>query len=71
MRKERQLLLDKYVVGDCRNLPLAIMIGIPLVTLCYLFTNLSYLAVMTRAELLKSTAVAAVSYNSNSDVNVC
>lgn len=49
-----------FVVDD-RNLPLAIMIGIPLVTVCYLFTNLSYLTVMTRAELLQSTAVAAVS----------
>lgn len=47
-------------VADYRNLPLAIMIGIPLVTVCYLFTNLSYLTVMTRAELLQSTAVAAV-----------
>lgn len=49
-----------FIVDD-RNLPLAIMIGIPLVTVCYLFTNLSYLTVMTRAELLQSTAVAAVS----------
>ena len=40
------------------------MIGIPLVTVCYLFTNLSYLTVMTRAELLQSTAVAAVSLES-------
>lgn len=63
------IFINKYVVCDFRNLPLAIMIGIPLVTICYLFTNLSYLTVMTRAELLRSTAVAAVSCKSNSKVN--
>uniref|UniRef100_A0A2C9K4Z7 b(0,+)-type amino acid transporter 1 n=1 Tax=Biomphalaria glabrata TaxID=6526 RepID=A0A2C9K4Z7_BIOGL len=41
------------------NLPRAIMLGIPLVTLCYLLTNLSYLAVMSKETLLASNAVAA------------
>ncbi|XP_045702934.1 B(0,+)-type amino acid transporter 1 [Phyllostomus hastatus] len=41
-----------------RNLPLAIIIGIPLVTGCYILMNVSYFAVMTTTELLQSQAVA-------------
>ncbi|XP_027723875.1 b(0,+)-type amino acid transporter 1 [Vombatus ursinus] len=41
-----------------RNLPLAIVIGIPLVTVCYILINISYFTVMTSTELLQSQAVA-------------
>ncbi|XP_036886701.1 B(0,+)-type amino acid transporter 1 [Sturnira hondurensis] len=41
-----------------RNLPLAIIIGIPLVTVCYILMNISYFTVMTMTELLQSQAVA-------------
>ncbi|XP_037676276.1 B(0,+)-type amino acid transporter 1 isoform X2 [Choloepus didactylus] len=41
-----------------RNLPLSIVIGIPLVTVCYILMNVSYFAVMTTTELLESQAVA-------------
>uniref|UniRef100_A0A3B5AQ52 b(0,+)-type amino acid transporter 1 n=1 Tax=Stegastes partitus TaxID=144197 RepID=A0A3B5AQ52_9TELE len=41
-----------------RNLPLAIIIGIPLVSLCYVLVNVSYFTVMTTTELLQSQAVA-------------
>ncbi|XP_062996993.1 B(0,+)-type amino acid transporter 1 [Elgaria multicarinata webbii] len=41
-----------------RNLPLAIIIGIPLVTVCYVLINVSYFTVMTSTELLQSQAVA-------------
>ncbi|KAM5237092.1 B(0,+)-type amino acid transporter 1 [Ctenodactylus gundi] len=41
-----------------RNLPLAIVIGIPLVTVCYILINVSYFTVMTPTELLQSQAVA-------------
>lgn len=41
-----------------KNLPRAIIIGIPLVTLCYLLTNVSYLTVLSPAELLAAHAVA-------------
>ncbi|XP_060041658.1 B(0,+)-type amino acid transporter 1 [Erinaceus europaeus] len=41
-----------------RNLPLAIVIGIPLVTGCYILMNVSYFTVMTTTELLQSQAVA-------------
>ncbi|XP_070616410.1 B(0,+)-type amino acid transporter 1 isoform X2 [Erythrolamprus reginae] len=41
-----------------RNLPLAIIIGIPMVTVCYILINISYFTVMTATELLQSQAVA-------------
>ncbi|KAK7913138.1 hypothetical protein WMY93_013349 [Mugilogobius chulae] len=41
-----------------RNLPLAIIIGIPLVTVCYVLVNVAYFTVMTPSELLLSPAVA-------------
>ncbi|XP_058136098.1 B(0,+)-type amino acid transporter 1 [Dasypus novemcinctus] len=41
-----------------RNLPLSIVIGIPLVTVCYILMNISYFTVMTPTELLQSQAVA-------------
>ncbi|XP_068017798.1 B(0,+)-type amino acid transporter 1 [Melanerpes formicivorus] len=41
-----------------RNLPLSIIVGIPLVTVCYVLINLSYFTVMTSTELLQSQAVA-------------
>ncbi|XP_068115704.1 b(0,+)-type amino acid transporter 1-like [Hyperolius riggenbachi] len=41
-----------------RNLPLAIVLGIPLVMACYLLINISYFTVMTATELLQSPAVA-------------
>ncbi|XP_012630631.1 B(0,+)-type amino acid transporter 1 [Microcebus murinus] len=41
-----------------RNLPLAIVIGIPLVTVCYILMNVSYFTAMTPTELLQSQAVA-------------
>uniref|UniRef100_A0A8C5J935 b(0,+)-type amino acid transporter 1 n=1 Tax=Junco hyemalis TaxID=40217 RepID=A0A8C5J935_JUNHY len=40
------------------NLPLSIIIGIPLVTVCYVLINVSYFTVMTSTELLQSQAVA-------------
>ncbi|KAA0192525.1 hypothetical protein HAZT_HAZT009698, partial [Hyalella azteca] len=40
------------------NLPRAIIIGIPTVTLCYMLVNISYLAVMSQDELLASETVA-------------
>ena len=44
-----------------RDLPLSILIGIPLVTCCYVLVNIAYLAVLTPAEIKLSSAVAVVS----------
>lgn len=41
-----------------RNLPLAIIIGIPLVSVCYVLVNVAYFSAMTPTELLQSQAVA-------------
>lgn len=41
-----------------RNLPLAILIGIPLVSVCYVLVNIAYFTAMTTTELLQSQAVA-------------
>lgn len=41
-----------------RNLPRSIMIGIPLVTICYALINVSYLTVMSPMEMISSDAVA-------------
>ncbi|XP_047740558.1 b(0,+)-type amino acid transporter 1-like, partial [Hyalella azteca] len=42
------------------NLPRAIMIALPTVTLCYMLVNVSYLAVMSPDQLLASETVAVV-----------
>lgn len=47
-----------YSFDVCRNLPMSIIIGIPLVTLCYALVNVSYLAVMSVSEMADSEAVA-------------
>ena len=53
--------LSLWVPAPPRNLPLAILLGIPLVTGCYILMNVSYFTVMTATELLQSQAVAVVS----------
>ncbi|KAH3778537.1 hypothetical protein DPMN_180002 [Dreissena polymorpha] len=42
-----------------RNLPLAIIVGIPFVTICYILMNISYFTVLSKYDLLMSTAVAS------------
>lgn len=41
-----------------RNLPLAILIGIPLTTACYVLVNIAYLTVLSPDEIITSSAVA-------------
>uniref|UniRef100_A0A8C1CFK8 b(0,+)-type amino acid transporter 1 n=1 Tax=Cyprinus carpio carpio TaxID=630221 RepID=A0A8C1CFK8_CYPCA len=53
-----EVLLCCFLFFYNRNLPLAIIIGIPLVTVCYIFVNIAYFSVMTPTELLQSPAVA-------------
>ncbi|KAL1458502.1 hypothetical protein WDU94_008647 [Cyamophila willieti] len=49
--------LGTYVF-NYRNLPRAIWIAMPIVTLVYVCANVSYFAVLTKSEMLGSTAVA-------------
>lgn len=44
-----------------RNLPRAIYIGMPIVTIIYVLTNVSYFAVIPGDEMKSSLAVAVVS----------
>uniref|UniRef100_A0A8C9SNS0 Solute carrier family 7 member 10 n=1 Tax=Scleropages formosus TaxID=113540 RepID=A0A8C9SNS0_SCLFO len=50
--------VTEEVVEPRRNVPLAIYISIPLVTLVYTLTNIAYFSSMTPEELLASNAVA-------------
>lgn len=43
-----------------RNLPLAILSGISVVSICYVVVNVAYFTVMSPSELLLSPAVAVV-----------
>ena len=45
-----------------RDLPRALMIGIPLVTVCYLLVNIAYIAVVGGHGILTSGAVAVVKH---------
>uniref|UniRef100_A0A8C5H8P1 Asc-type amino acid transporter 1-like n=1 Tax=Gouania willdenowi TaxID=441366 RepID=A0A8C5H8P1_GOUWI len=53
--------VTEEVVEPRKNLPRAIFISIPLVTLVYTMTNIAYFSSMTPQELLASNAVAVVS----------
>lgn len=52
--------VTEEIIEPQKNLPRAIMIGIPLVTVLYLLVNVSYFSVLTFSELLSSPAVAVV-----------
>ena len=56
---------DRFIIfffSFFRNLPLAIIISMPLVMGVYLLTNVSYFTAMSKDELLASPAVAAVNF---------
>ncbi|KAI1285240.1 amino acid transporter -like protein [Halotydeus destructor] len=50
--------VTEELINPYRNLPLAIIYGIPCVTLCYVLVNVSYMTVMSTDDLLSSDAVA-------------
>uniref|UniRef100_A0A0A9Z178 B(0,+)-type amino acid transporter 1 n=1 Tax=Lygus hesperus TaxID=30085 RepID=A0A0A9Z178_LYGHE len=50
--------VTEEIQNPSKNLPRSIAIAIPLVTICYVLINVSYLAVMSPAEMAESEAVA-------------
>ncbi|XP_023037087.1 b(0,+)-type amino acid transporter 1 isoform X5 [Drosophila willistoni] len=50
--------VTEEIKNPSKNLPRSIIIGIPLVTLCYALINISYLAAMSPQEMIESDAVA-------------
>ncbi|KRG07389.1 b(0,+)-type amino acid transporter 1 isoform X2 [Drosophila mojavensis] len=50
--------VTEEIKNPSKNLPRSIIIGIPLVTLCYALINISYLAAMSAQEMIESEAVA-------------
>lgn len=53
--------LNMNLLHFLRNLPRAILISMPIVTVVYLMANIAYFAAMSPEELLASDAVAVVS----------
>ncbi len=53
-------MITEEIENPSVNLPRAIMIGMPLVTICYVSVNIAYLTVLSPEEMISSPAVAVV-----------
>ena len=58
--------LTEELKDPFRNLPLAVYISMPLISIVYILANISYFSVLSPDELVESTAVAVVSACSRS-----
>ena len=56
-------MLTEELQNPFRNLPLAIYISMPLISVVYILANISYFTVLSPDELIESAAVAVVSVN--------
>lgn len=50
-------LIVEEVKNPYRNVPLAIFIGLPLVTICYIMTNIAFLTLLSPQEVISSPSV--------------
>ena len=50
--------ITEEIKNPQKNLPRALLIGIPLVMVCYLLTNIAYFSVITKSEIINTSAVA-------------
>lgn len=53
-------IIDEFLFSY-RNLPRAICISLPLITVIYVLANVAYFVVLTQDEIISSNAVAVVS----------
>ncbi|CAG7727161.1 unnamed protein product [Allacma fusca] len=53
-------IVTEEIKDPYKNLPRAIFIGLPLVTICYLLVNISFLTAMSNVELIASSSVATL-----------
>ena len=57
--------LTEELKDPFRNLPLAVYISMPLISVIYILANISYFTVLSPEELVESAAVAVVGMHVN------
>lgn len=59
--KKKILIATTKQICLCRNLPRAIYVSMPLVTIIYVLANVAYLAVLSPTDMKTTKAIAVVS----------
>ena len=49
-----------FTISFCRNLPLGIIIGIPIVAVCYILVNIAFFAGLSRHEIVNTQSIGSV-----------